>query len=111
MVGKRGRIRDRFIATLAVWFVAVGAIIPTLDRDLLGSDLVIESGRHESCPRLHHDHTICIQFGKLGWSNAPAVPLRVSPPAVREPVALRHDVLVELLRRSPTRSRAPPRIT
>jgi len=107
-MGKKGR--DGFTTALAIWILAFSAIIPSLDRELVGSGVWIESEHDEACAP-HHDHTICIQFGKLGWSNAPAVPLRVSPLAVREPIALRHSVLVELARRSPTRARAPPRIT
>ena len=56
---KKGR-SDRFIAAMAIWIVAFSAIIPSLDRELLGRDVVIESGRHEACAHPHHDHTICI---------------------------------------------------
>ncbi len=107
----RGRVGDRFVAALAVWIVAVGAIIPSLDRELLGSDVTIELGHHETCAHPHHDHTICIQFGKQGWSNAPSTPLQVFPPAPGEAVSVRHDSPVEVLRRIPTRSRAPPHTT
>ena len=111
MMGTRGRITDRFIAALAVWIVALGAIIPSLDQDLLSTDVAIESGRHEACARPHHDHTICIQFGKHGWSDGTSVSLRVSALAAGESVVVRQDVPVELLRRIPTQSRAPPHTT
>ncbi len=111
MIGTKARIGDRFIAALAVWIVALSAIIPSLDQDLLGSDVVIESGRHEACARPHHDHTICIQFGKHGWSDGPSIPLQVFPPAASEAVSVGHNVPVEFLRRISTHSRAPPHAT
>ncbi len=111
MIGTKARIGDRFIAALAVWIVAVGALIPSLDRELLGSDVVIESGHHEACAHPHHDHTICIQFGKQRWSSGSSIPVRVFPPALGEAVSVGHDVPVEFLRRIPTRSRAPPHTT
>jgi len=111
MMSTRGRIRDRFIAVLAVWIVALGAIIPSLDRELLGSDITIESGHHEACAHPHHDHTICIQFGKHGWFNGPSIPLQVFPPAADKAVSVGHDAPNEDLRRIPTRSRAPPHTT
>ena len=111
MMGTRGRIWDRFIAALAVWIVAVGAIIPSLDQDLLDSGSTIESGSHEECTRLHHDHTICIQFGKQRWSEGPSIPLQVFPPVASESISVRQDAPVEVLRRIPTRSRAPPHTT
>ena len=111
MIGTKARIGDRFIAGLAVWIVAVGAIIPSLDRELLGSDVTIESGHHETCAHPHHDHTICIQFGKQRWSSGSSMPVQVFPPAPGEAVSVGHDVPVEFLRRIPTRSRAPPHTT
>ncbi len=111
MMRKKGRIGDHFIAAVAVWIVAFSAIIPSLDRELLGWEVVIESGRHEACAHPHHDHTICIQFGKQRWSKGTSVPLQVFPPAPGEPVSARHDVPVEFLRRIPTHSRAPPHTT
>ena len=111
MIGTKACIGDRFIAALAVWIVAVGAIIPSLDRELLGSDVTIESGRHEACAHPHHDHTICIQFGKQGWSNGLSIPLQVFPPAPREAGSARHNVPVEFLRLILTHSRAPPHTT
>ncbi len=107
MIGTRGRVRDRFIAALAVWIRAVGAIIPSLDRPF-GSDVTIESGHHETCAHPHHDHTFCIQFGKQRWSKGSSIPLQVFPPAPGEAVSVRHDSPVEVLRHIPTRSRAPP---
>ena len=111
MMSTGGRLEDRCIAALAVWIVALSAIIPSLDRELLGSDVTIESGQHEACAHPHHDHTICIQFGKHGWSNGPSLSLQVFPPAAGEAVSVGRDVPVEFMRRIPTRSRAPPRAT
>ena len=111
MMGKRGRIRDRFIAALAVWIVVLGVIIPSLDRELLGSDLAIQPEHNEVCAHPHHDHTICIQFGKQRWSKGSSIPLQVFPPVAAVLVAVGHDGPVEVLRRHPTRSRAPPPTT
>ena len=111
MMSTKGRIPDRFIAALAVWIVAAGAIIPSLDRELLGSDVTIELGRHEACAHPHHDHTFCIQFGKQRWSKGKSIPLQVFPPVSGEAVSARHDVPVDFLRRIPTHSRAPPHTT
>jgi len=105
------RIGDHFIAALAIWIVAFSAIIPTLDRELLGSDVAIESGHHEACAHPHHDHTICIQFGRQDWSNGSSIPLQVFPPAAGEAVSVSHDVPVEFMRPIPTQSRAPPHTT
>lgn len=108
---KRAGISDLFGAALAVWIFAFSAIIPSLDRELLGSELAIESEHHDSCAHLHHDHTICVQFGKQPWSKGTSIPLEVFPPAPGESVSVRHEAPVEVLRRIPTRSRAPPDIT
>ena len=80
MLWMRGCKSERFNAGLAVWLVALGAIIPSLDRELLGSQTVIASGHHEACAHTHHDHTLCIQFGKQGWSTDSSIPLQVFPP-------------------------------
>ena len=111
MTGTQGRIQDRFIAALAGWIVALGVIIPSLDRDLLGSELAIEAGHDETCAHPHHDHTICIQFGKHRWSRGSSIPLQVFPPVAGESVSVRYDAPVEALRPIPTRSRAPPHTT
>gem|GEM_PF-5741154 len=111
MMGTRSRIRDRFITALAVWIVVLGVIIPSLDRELLGSELAIQPEHNEACAHPRHDHTICIQFGKQGWSRGPSLPFGVAPPAAGESVSGRDDVPVELLRRIPTHSRAPPHAT
>jgi len=111
MLRKGRHIADPFVAGLAVWIFAFSAIIPSLDRELLGSDVTIESGRHEACAHPHHDHTICIQFGKQGWSNGLSIPLQVFPPAPREAGSARHNVPVEFLRLILTHSRAPPHTT
>ena len=111
MMRKGRHIAGPFVAGLAVWIFAFSAIIPSLDRELLRSDVVIESGRHEACAHPHHDHTICIQFGKQDWSRISSIPLEMFPPAAGESVAARHDVPVELLRRIPSQSRAPPHTT
>jgi hypothetical protein len=111
MMRKKGRIGDRFIAAVATWITAFSVIIPALDRELLGRDVVIESGRHEACAHPHHDHTICIQFGKQRWSKGSSIPLQVFPPVATVLVAVGHDGPVEVLRRHPTRSRAPPPTT
>lgn len=111
MTGARGRIRDRFIAALVVWIVVLGVIIPSLDRELLGSGLAIQTEHDESCARPHHDHTICIQFEKHRWSGGSSIPLQMLPPVIGESVSVRYDAPVEVLRRIPTRSRAPPHTT
>lgn len=111
MTGTRGRIRDRFIAALAVWIVVLGVIIPLLDREMLGSELAFAREHDATCSHPHHDHTICIQFGKQRWSKGSSIPLQVFPPVVGESVGVRHDAPVEALIRIPTRSRAPPHIT
>lgn len=111
MMGTRGRIADRFNAALAIWIVILGAIIPSLDREILSGEVVIGSGDHEACGRPHHDHTICVQFGRQDWSSSSWAPLRVVPPTVGESVGVRHDAPVEFLHRIPTHSRAPPDTT
>ncbi len=99
------------MAALAVWIVAFGAIIPSLDRELLGSDVSIESEHNDTCAHPHHDHTICIQFGKQRWSKGSSIPLQVFPPAPGEAVSMLHDAPPEFLHRIPTHSRAPPHTT
>ena len=111
MIGTKGRIGDRFIAVLAVWIVAVGAIIPSLDQELLGSDVTIEAGHHEACAHPHHDHTICIQFGKQDWTTGSSLRLQVIPPTAVEAAPAVSDVPPEFLRLIPTHSRAPPHTT
>ena len=111
MIGTNARIRDRFIAVLAIWIVAMSALIPSMDRELLGSNLAIESGHNEACAHPHHDHTFCMQFGKQRWSKGSSIPSQVFPPVAGESVSVRHDAPVEVLRRIPTRSRAPPHTT
>ena len=110
MVRKNRRLVERFATALAVWILAFSAIIPSLDRELVGSGVWIESEHDEGCAP-HHDHTICIQFGKQGWSNGLSIPLQVFPPAPREVGSARHDVPVEFLRLILTHSRAPPHTT
>ncbi len=111
MMGMKGRIGDRFITALAVWIVVLGAIFPTLDRVLLGSELAIESEHNETCAHPRHDHAICLQFGKQRWSKSSSISLQEFPPVAGESVSLRHDAPVEVLRRIPTRARAPPHTT
>ncbi len=111
MLVTRGHIGDRFIAVLAFWIAALGAILPSLDRELLGSEVAIEAGHHEACSHPHHDHTICIQFGKQGWAGSSSIQLQVFPPAPGQSASMRHDLPVEFLRRIPTHSRAPPHTT
>ena len=111
LMSRRGRIADSLITALAFWIFAFSAIIPSLDRELLSSDVAIESDNHEGCTHPHHDHTICIQFGKQGWAGGSSTPLQVFPPAVGESVSARHDVPVEFLRLILTHSRAPPPTT
>ena len=111
MMGTRSRIRDRFITALAVWMVVLGVIIPSLDRELLGSEVVIEPEHNEACAHPHHDHTVCIQFGKQRWSKGSSIALRVFPPVAAELVRVDPDAPAEVLRRYPTRSRAPPPTT
>ena len=111
MLRTRGRVSDRFNAGLAVWIVALSAIIPSLDRELLGSETSIASGRHEACAHPHHDHSICIQFGKRGWSTDASIPLQVLPPAPGEALSIIHHLPVEFHRIVRTQSRAPPPTT
>ena len=107
----RGGISDRFITVLAVWIVAVSAIIPSLDRDLTDPAIAIEAENHESCGHLRHDHTICIQFGRQGWTTGSSLRLQVLPPTAREPIPEVSNVLPEFPRLIPTHSRAPPLTT
>ena len=93
---------------LAVWIVALGAIIPTLDRDLLATGTVIASGQSHACGRPHHNHTLCIQLGKQRWSTNSPVPLQVFPPTTGETLSIIHDIPVEFRRIVRTQSRAPP---
>ena len=111
MVRKKGRIGHRFIAAMAIWIVAFSAIIPSLDRELLGRDVAIESGRHEACAHPHHDHTICIQFGKQDWATGSSLRLRVFPPTAGEAAPAIPDVPPEFPHLIPTHSRAPPHTT
>ena len=104
---KKGR-SDRFIAAMAIWIVAFSAIIPSLDRELLGRDVVIESGRHEACAHPHHDHTICIQFGKQDWATGSSLWLQVFPPTAGQAASGVPDVPPEFPHLIPTQSRAPP---
>ena len=108
MMSTGGRLEDRCIAALAVWIVALSAIIPSLDRELLGSDVTIESGQHEACAHPHHDHTICIQFGKQDWATGSSLWLQVFPPTAGQAASGVPDVPPEFLHRIPTHSRAPP---
>ena len=107
----RRRISDRFITVLAVWIVAVGAIIPSLDRDPANSAIAIEAENHESCGHLRHDHTICIQFGRQDWTTGSSLRLQVFPPTSGEANQAVSDVPPEFLRLIPTHSRAPPHTT
>ena len=107
----RGRIGDRFISLLAVWMVAVGAVIPVLDRDLADSTIALEAENHESCGHLRHDHTFCLQFGKQDWTRSSSLRLRVLPPTLRAADPAVSDVPPEFLRLIPTHSRAPPHTT
>ncbi len=102
---------DRFVTVLAVWMVAVSAVIPSLDRGLADSAIAIEAENHESCGHLRHDHTICIQFGKQNWTRSSSLRLQVLPPTVREDAQAISDVPPEFLRLIPTHSRAPPHTT
>ena len=106
---KKGR--DRFTTALAVWILAFGAIIPSLDRELVGSGVRIESEHDEACARLHHDHTICIQFGKQDWTTDSSLRLQVFQPTAREASPVISDVPLEVPRLITTRSRAPPHTT
>ncbi len=111
MMRKKGRMADRFTTALAVWILAFSALIPTLDRELLASGVAIESEHDEGCAAPRHDHTICIQFGKQGWSNGISTPLALFPAELGGSLSARHDVPVEFLRLIPTHSRAPPHAT
>ena len=107
---EKGRLADRFTTALAVWIFAFSAIIPSLDRELVGSGVWIESEHDEACAP-HHDHTICIQFGKQGWTTDSSLRLRALPPTASEAGPARSDVLPEFPRLIPTHSRAPPQTT
>ena len=111
MLRMRRRVSDRFNAGLAVWIVALSAIIPSLDQELLGSETAIASGEHQVCAHPHHDHTLCIQFGKQGWSTDSSILLQVLPPAPGEALSIIHDLPVEFRRIVRTKSRAPPPTT
>jgi len=111
MLRMRGCVSDRFNAGLAVWIVALSAIIPSLDRELLRSEVGIASGQHEACAHPHHDHTLCIQFGKQGWSADSSIPLQVLPSALGEVLSTIHDLPVEIRPIARTQSRAPPPTT
>jgi len=89
--------------------VALSAIIPALDQDLLASENVISSGDHEACEHPHHNHTLCLQFGKQRWSAGSSEPLQVSPPAPRETVSAIPGGPVECQRRVPTPEYFPAR--
>ena len=106
----RGGISDRFITVLAVWIVAVSAIIPSLDRDLTDPAIAIEED-HESCGHLRHDHTICIQFGKQDWTTDSSLRLQVFQHTSGEAIPEISNVLPEFPRLIPTHSRAPPHTT
>jgi hypothetical protein len=107
MVRENRRLVKRFATALAVWILAFSAIIPSLDRELVGSGVWIESEHDEGCAP-HHDHTICIQFGKQDWTTDSSLQLRVFQPAAREASRTVSNVLLEFLRLIPTHSRAPP---
>jgi hypothetical protein len=111
MLRMRGCVSDRFNAGLAVWIVALSAIIPSLDRELLGAETAIASGQHEACAHPHHDHTLCIRFGKQGWSTDSTIPLQVILPAPGEALSIIHDLPVEFRRIVRAKSRAPPPAT
>ena len=111
MLRTRKCIGDRFITVLAVWMVAVGAVIPALDRDLVDSAIAIEAENHESCGHLRHDHTFCMQFGKQDWTRSSSLGLPVLPPTAREAAPTVSDAPPEFLHLIPTHSRAPPHTT
>ena len=111
LMRNKGRFADRFTTALAVWVLAFSAIIPALDRELPGSGVSIESEHDEACARPQHDHTICIQFGKQGWTTGASLRLRVFPPTTGEAAPVVSDVLPEFPRLIPTHSRAPPHTT
>jgi hypothetical protein len=100
---------DRFNTGLAVWMVALSAIIPSLDRELLDSETTIASGHHDECAHPHHNHTLCVQFGKQRWAKGSSIPLRVLPPSRYEAVSVLTDAPAEFRYGLPTHSRAPPR--
>lgn len=91
--------------------VALSAIIPSLDRELLDSETTIASGHHEECAHPHHNHTLCIQFGKQRWAKGSSVPLQVLPAAAHEALSVMYQAPIEDLRSVPTHSRAPPHTT
>ncbi len=107
----RKKGRDRFTTALAVWILAFGAIIPSLDRELVGSGVWIEAEHDEACARLRHDHTICIQFGKQDWTTDSSLRLQVFQPTAREAPPVVSDMPLKVARLIPTRSRAPPHTT
>ncbi len=112
LLGKmRKKGRDRFTTALAIWILAFSAIIPTLDQELVSSGVWIESEHDEGCARPHHDHTICIQFGRQDWTTGSSLRLQVFPPTSGEANQAVSDVPPEFLRLIPTHSRAPPHTT
>ena len=112
LLGKmRKKGRHRFTTALAIWILAFSAIIPSLDRELVGSGVWIEAEHDEGCARPHHDHTICIQFGKQGWTTDSSLRLRAFQPTAREASPSVSDVALEFPRLIPTHSRAPPHAT
>ena len=108
MLWMSGCKSKRFNTGLAVWITALGAIIPSLDRELLESQTVIASGHHEACAHPHHNHTICMQFGKQGWSTDLSIPLLVFLPRPGETASIIHHIPVEYRHIVRTKSRAPP---
>ena len=111
LMRKKGRIADHFTPGLAVWILAFSAIIPSLDRELFRSGVSIESEHDDACGRPHHDHTICIQFGKQDWTEGSNLRLQLFPPTSREAATAVSDVLPEFPHHIPTHSRAPPHTT
>ena len=111
LMRKKGRIADYFTTALAVWILAFGVIIPSLDRDLADPAIAIEAENHESCGHIRHDHTICIQFGRQDWTTGSSLRLQVFPPTSGEAAPAVSDVPPEFLRLIPTHSRAPPHTT
>lgn len=93
---------------LAIWMLAVGAAIPFLDGEFLDSDIAFDSGHHETCGILLHDHTFCSQFGRQPWATMPAAAEKALPPSVMHTVVTRRDASPRPGHSTPTNPRAPP---
>lgn len=88
--------------------LAIGVVVPLLDRDLYDRGPVLEAEHSPSACVVAHDHTICTQVGASRWAPAkPAVPWlsfrrQTPPPSSESRIQLRS------LRKGSRHPRAPP---